>query len=383
MASPRATFLGGLRPATAIPLWVRLLPLVALFGASFFLLFQPDPLHAGIAMAVVPVLAAFVLGPVWTGFIAVIALIVVAAPIPVARRFDVDDIVVVGIVFATAVGISWIRQRFEKGLVTVLSVSEAAQRAVLPDLPERVGDLACAGLYHSAQQGASIGGDLFDVRPSPYGTRLILGDVQGHGLDVVGAASMLLSVFHEAILDEEDLGGVAWRLERRILEDGAHGYIPELFASVLLAEFSEECDEVRLLSCGHPPPLLLRGERVEEVDLKTAPVLGLRLAEPVRHRGPAAVPFEIDATLLAFSDGLVEARDADGRYYPLAEHLDGLVTPSPRALVEFVWEDASRFAARMDDDVSILAVTRVYGSGPVGEFFNRLYEGCLQPFGSV
>nr|BFF27198.1 hypothetical protein GCM10025732_51630 [Glycomyces mayteni] len=59
------------------------------------------------------------------------------------------------------------------------------------------------------------------------------------------------------------------------------------------------------------------------------------------------------------------------------------MTPTPRALVEFVWEDASRFAVRMDDDVSILAVTRVYGSGPGAELFNRLYEGCLQPFGSV
>ncbi|SDE32387.1 PP2C family protein-serine/threonine phosphatase [Glycomyces harbinensis] len=348
-----------LRPGTAIPLWVRLLPLGALFAASIFQLFRPDPLHAGIAMAVVPVLAAFVLGPAWTAVIAGLALGVVAAPLPVSRRFDGDDIVVVAIVFATAIGISWIRRRFEAGLVTMLSVSEAAQQAVLPDLPERVGDLACAGLYHSAQRGARIGGDLFDVRPSPFGTRLILGDVQGHGLDAVGTASMLLSVFHEAILDERELGGIAWRLERRILADAVHGYVPELFASVLLAEFAEDSDEVRLLSCGHPSPLMLRGERVEEVDLKPAPVLGLRLAAPVRPSTAVAVPFGADETLLAFSDGLVEARDEDGNYYPLASHLNGLMVPSPRRLIEFVWDDASRFATRMDDDVSILAVTRI------------------------
>ncbi|GAA1665971.1 PP2C family protein-serine/threonine phosphatase [Glycomyces endophyticus] len=363
MAS-RASFFGGLRPATAIPLWVRLLPLVALFGASFLQLFRPDPLHAGIAMAVVPILAAFVLGPGWTAGIAAFGLAVVAAPIPVSRRFDGDDIVVVAIVFATAIGISWFRQRFEAGLVTMLSVSEAAQRAILPELPERVGGLACAGFYRSAQQGASIGGDLFDVRRSPFGTRLILGDVEGHGLDVVGAASMLLSVFHEAILDEAELSGVAWRLERRILQDSDEGHIPELFASVLLAEFSEDCDEVRLLSCGHPSPLVLREGSVEEVDLKPAPVLGLRLNEPQRAGPATSLRFGIGDTLLAFSDGVVEARDAEGRYYPLVDHLDGLVPPSPRRLVEFVWEDASRFAARMDDDVSILAVTRVLGSDP-------------------
>ena len=122
--------------------------------------------------------------------------------IPFAPGPRKADLMVVSIIFAAAVSISWIRRRFEAGLVTMISVSEAAQRAVLPELPERVGDLACSGLYHSAQQGASIGGDFFDVRPSPYGTRMILGDVQGHGLEAVGTASMLLSVFHEAILDE-------------------------------------------------------------------------------------------------------------------------------------------------------------------------------------
>lgn len=352
--------MGELRPGTAIPLWVRLLPLGALGIATLFQVFSRDPLRAGIAMAVVPMLAAFVLGPFWTALISAIALILIAAPLPISVGFDAADVVVVAIVFAAAVGVSWIRQRFEAGLVTMISVSEAAQRAVLPEVPERVGDLACAGLYHSAQRGARIGGDLYDLRPSPFGTRMILADVQGHGLDAVGTASMLLSVFHEAILDETELSGVAWRLERRILDDAAHGYVPELFASVLLAEFAEDSDELRLLSCGHPPPLLLRAERVEEVDLKPAPVLGLRLTEPVRPGEATCVGFGAEDTLLAFSDGLVEARDVDGIYYPLAHHLDGLVAPaSPRRLVEFVWDDVSRFASRMDDDVSILAIKRV------------------------
>jgi hypothetical protein len=350
---------GELRPGTAIRLWVRLLPLAALAIATVFQVFERDPLRAGIAISAVPLLSAFVLGPFWTAIISLVSMALVTAPLPIIEGFDLVDVLVVAVIFAAAVSISWARQRFEAGLVTLFSVSQAAQRAVLPELPERVGDLACAGVYHSAQAGARIGGDLFDVRPSPFGVRMILGDVQGHGLEAVGTASMVLSVFHEAILDEAELGGVAWRLERRMLEDAQHGYVPELFVTVLLAEFAEGTGEVRLLSCGHPPPLLLRGEQVEEVDLKPAPVLGLRLAEPVRPSGVASVAFGEEDTLLAFSDGLVEARDEDGNYYPLAQHLDGLVVPSPQRLVDFVWDDAERFASRMEDDVSILAITRV------------------------
>ncbi len=68
--------------------------------------------------------------------------------------------------------------------------------------------------------------------------------------------------------------------------------------------------------------------------------------------------------LLAYSDGLSEARDVDGRYYPLAKHLSGLVLPpSPGRLIDFVWDDLTRFAARLDDDVSLLAVTRARRGG--------------------
>ncbi|THV40130.1 PP2C family protein-serine/threonine phosphatase [Glycomyces buryatensis] len=345
-------------PGTRLPIWVRLLPILLLIGSELFQISSPDRVHAGIAVAIVPVLSAFVLGPVWTGVIAVLSLLLVAAPIPLTEQFDGDDIVAVGVVCVTSVGIAWLRQRFEARLVTMQSVSEVAQLAVLPDLPERVSDLDCAGLYHSAQRGARIGGDLFDVRPSPYGARMILGDVQGHGLPAVSTAAVLLSTFHEAILDESDLEGVAARLERRILIDAEQGYIPELFASVLLVEFTADSRQMRLLSCGHPAPLLLRGDRVEELDLKPGPVLGLRLQPRERH-GSSSMRFLREETLLAYSDGVIEARDKAGHFYPLADRLRGLVVPpSPRRLVEFVWEDVARFATRMDDDVSLLAIRR-------------------------
>ncbi|WP_030154789.1 PP2C family protein-serine/threonine phosphatase [Glycomyces sp. NRRL B-16210] len=356
---------GELRPGTVIPPWVRLLPFAGLILAVVVRVFEKDPTRGGMVMAVIPLLAAFVLGPLWTGVVSVAAIVLLITPLPFTGRPFNSDLLVMITVSVTALAIAYIRRRVEAGLVTMRNVSLAAQKAALPELPERVDGLECAGVYHSAQRGARIGGDLFDLRPSPYGTRMILGDVQGHGLDAVGTASMLLSVFHEAILDEPDLSGVAWRLERRIIGDAEQGYVPELFASVLLAEFAEDAAEVRLLSCGHPPPMLLRGGKVEEIDLKPVPVLGLRLAPQVRPGEATPVAFGAEDTLLAYSDGLVEARDEDGNYYPLARHLDGLVAPaSPRRLVEFVWEDAVRFATRMDDDVSILAVTRVGGPAP-------------------
>ncbi|MCH7232709.1 serine/threonine-protein phosphatase [Glycomyces sp. L485] len=356
--SPRVLDDDALKPGH-VPGWLRLLPIVALLQIAVLQVAAPDPVHIGFATAVVPLLAAFVLGPVWTSIIAVTVTGLAAAPIPQSDQLDGGDVLAVATVCAVSIGISWVRGRYQARMVTIESVAEAAQRAVLPDLPEHVGALTCAGRYHSAQRGARVGGDLFDIRNSPFGIRMILGDVQGHGLPAVSTAATVLASFHEAILDEPDLEHVAARLERRVVLDADEGYIPELFASVLLIEFSEESQDIRLLSCGHPSPLLLRGDRVEEVDLKPGRVLGLRLEGNERPLAETTLPFRADEMLLAYSDGLTEARDADGRYYPLAEHLRGLVVPpSPQRLIDFVWDDLARFVVKLDDDVSLVAVAR-------------------------
>ncbi|HEU5130382.1 MAG TPA: PP2C family protein-serine/threonine phosphatase [Glycomyces sp.] len=366
--SPRVPSEKALKHGPTVPHWLRLLPIALFLLTLVFQAVSSDPAVVGITTAVVPLVASFILGPLWIAGMAAVVAAVVATPFIHIHTDSLDDrdLVAFAVVWSVGVGFAWVRTRYQSRLVTIESVAQAAQHAVLPTLPSRIGGLACAGLYRSAQRGARIGGDLFDLRASPFGIRMILGDVQGHGLPAVSTAAALLASFHEAILDEPDLECIAARLERRIVVDADEGHIPELFASVLLVEFGEDGEEIRLLSCGHPPPLVLRADRVEEVALETRPVLGLRLEPAERPPGAAAIPFRSDEILLAYSDGVSEARDAHGGFYPLEQHLKGLVPPaSPQRLIDFVWDDLTRFADRLDDDVSLMAVARE-GRGGAG-----------------
>ena len=52
--------------------------------------------------------------------------------------------------------------------------------------------------------------------PTPYGVRLIVGDVRGKGLPAVGTAALVLGVFREAAYDEPDLLAVVDRIERSL-----------------------------------------------------------------------------------------------------------------------------------------------------------------------
>jgi hypothetical protein len=88
---------------------------------------------------------------------------------------------------------SRVRRHREHTLAEVRAVAETAQRVLLRPLPHHLGQVDIEVLYQAAAAQARIGGDFYDVRRTPHGVRLIIGDVRGKGLPAVEAASDVLS----------------------------------------------------------------------------------------------------------------------------------------------------------------------------------------------
>lgn len=131
------------------------------------------------------------------------------------------DLLALGLIGVVSVLLARARVRREAQLTRVRTVAEAAQYAVLPPVPPRVGPVECGALYRAAGRAALVGGDLYDVQPGPYGVRAVVADVKGHGLSAVSTVSALLGAFREAVLDEPELTGVAARLDRRLVVDSS------------------------------------------------------------------------------------------------------------------------------------------------------------------
>ncbi|MEU2596710.1 PP2C family protein-serine/threonine phosphatase [Streptomyces hirsutus] len=212
------------------------------------------------------------------------------------------------------------------------TIARTAQRMLRP--PPRVDGLAVAAVQLSADRGARIGGDLYEVVATEYGVRVVIGDVRGHGLGAVPTVDAVLAGFREAVHDEPDLAGVLRRLERamdrhlreraraeRLSARAGHAFrTAEEFVTVLLLEILPD-GEMRALNCGHPWPHLLSGPRAEP----------LARADPLPPLGPFPLPAELPVvacapllpgdTLVLHTDGAEDARDADGRFFPLPEVL--------------------------------------------------------------
>ncbi|MFJ9907221.1 PP2C family protein-serine/threonine phosphatase [Streptomyces sp. NPDC101152] len=333
-----------------------MLPLALIAGVCAATLASPGPLDIGFLLAAIPPLAVLSYGPWATALLGASVVIVLNIPAFRLNRPGNGDLLTISFVAVLSVFVSYVRSRRDAQLDLERTVAEAAQRAVVPPLPERVGPVRCAGLYRAAQHGTLVGGDFFDVRQGPYGVRAVLGDVQGHGLSAVSTVASLLGAFREAVLDQPDLESVAVRLDRRLVVDSASSRYAELFATAVLLEFSPDARSVRVLSCGHPAPLLLCGTRATEIELAAWTPLGLGLSDD----GPPAgltVPLAPGHSLFLSSDGVTEARDGDDVFYPLTDRLPALADGDPAVLADRVWADLVRYCPAFDDDVTMLVLT--------------------------
>ncbi|MCT9141111.1 PP2C family protein-serine/threonine phosphatase [Streptomyces violarus] len=241
-------------------------------------------------------------------------------------------------------------------------VADAAQNALLRPLPSRIEGLDVAAAQLSAERGAAIGGDLYEVLATEHGVRAVMGDVRGHGIGAFGTVAAVLGCFREAAYDEEDLGGVLHRLERaldRHLRREHPASVAEEFVTLLLVEIRAD-GEMAALNCGHPWPYRLSGTRVEQLaPADPYPPLGVfPLPDVLSTVGLGHLP-PGDALFL-YTDGAQDARDARGRFFPLPFVLASVAREeslAPQAILRGV---QSALADQSDgtpaDDIALLVL---------------------------
>ncbi|MGW3253430.1 PP2C family protein-serine/threonine phosphatase [Streptomyces fungicidicus] len=260
---------------------------------------------------------------------------------------------VTGVGVAAAV----MRSNREAELANVRSIAEVAQRVLLRPVPRTAGPLQAAVSYTSAVAEARIGGDLYEVVSSPHGVRVIVGDVQGKGLAAVETAAVVLSVFREAAYDEGTLSELGERLER----SAARELEGEKFVTAVLAEIGTEHEAV-FVNYGHPAPMILRKDGTVDFPQPPAFAPPLGLGE-YGSEGPKPyrVSFAPGEQLLLYTDGVTEARDEEGRFYPLGERAHLLKDPGAHRALAALREDLARHAAGPPHDDAAMLLLRYRG----------------------
>ncbi|MFF3615666.1 SpoIIE family protein phosphatase [Streptomyces sp. NPDC002580] len=234
------------------------------------------------------------------------------------------------------------------------AVADTLQHTMLPSsLPEPTG-VRLASRYLPASKTAQVGGDWYDAIPLP-GNRvaLIVGDVMGHSMTSAAIMGQLRTIV-------QTLAGLDLPPDEVLhhLDEQAQRLGSDHIATCLYAIYDPISHRLLMASAGHPPAVLLHEDGRAEV-------LGIPPGAPI---GVGGVVFEsvemaapTGATLVLYTDGLVESRDTDigsgvealrvrlqcgpqglSSLEVLCDHVLGTLTPGARD------DDIALLAARFD-----------------------------------
>ncbi|WP_425825602.1 MFS transporter [Streptomyces fractus] len=275
---------------------------------------------------------------------------------------DAGTLIVALAVGAAAGAVVWSRREQRDRLARISETASTLQHAVLHPIPEDLGRLHLASLYRPATADIGIGGDFLEALHTPYGTRILIGDVRGKGLQAVQTVTDLLGCFRSQAFETEELGELAARLDRQVLRAAGTRGDEELFATALLLQHDgpeqQACD-LHVVNCGHLTPLEVTPAGVTEIDVPTLLPLGFGTLGSGAPLTPHTVRLNTGATLVAHTDGLSEARNSTGEFYPLTEGLTRAPYGTPEHLVGHLDAGVRDWTHHLADDIAIIALRPV------------------------
>ncbi|MFI9719022.1 SpoIIE family protein phosphatase [Streptomyces sp. NPDC052396] len=241
-------------------------------------------------------------------------------------------------------------------------IADELQRTMLPDsLPQPTG-VRLASRYLPAAETARVGGDWYDAIPLP-GNRiaLVVGDVMGHSMTSAAIMGQLRTTAQTLAGLDLPPAEVLHHLDEQAQRLGS-----DRMATCLYAVYDPVSHRIVIANAGHPPPIMLhRSGRAE--------VLRVPPGAPIGVGGVDFEAVELDApagaTLLLYTDGLVESRIRDvwTGIEQLRERLTDtarLTSPNPPPLEPLCDEVLGMLGpGDRDDDIALLAA-RFEGIAP-------------------
>jgi serine phosphatase RsbU (regulator of sigma subunit) len=232
------------------------------------------------------------------------------------------------------------------------------QRGLLPSPLIDTEALGLALFYRPGSERALLGGDFYDVVETPTGVHLLIGDVSGHGPDEAALGVALRVAWRTLVLAGLPAEAVLRGVEQVLLAERGDDV---RFATVAMVSLNRALSRAQVVLCGHPRPLLVRGDAVCELGVDGLPMLTMLGETPI---APLTIELDADWGLLLFTDGLVEGRAAPGAAErfgvdELVRTLQSLVTEDiarDDLAPALVAEAERRHGGPLTDDVAVLLI---------------------------
>ena len=238
-------------------------------------------------------------------------------------------------------------------------MSVAAELAwnLLPPLTFGTDRVVISGVLAPAYD---VGGDSFDYSVGAGHARIAIFDAMGHGLEAGLLASVAMATSRSSRRAGDDLSGTTKAIDSAIADQ----FGLDRFVTAVQAELDLATGRLQWVLSGHHPPLLLRNGRM----VKT---LGGEIGLPLGIGGSVSVAEEMlepGDQVLFFTDGVIEARSADGSFFGVDRLIDMVARtsasamPAPETMRRLLHAILDHQEGELQDDATIV-VAEWRGSG--------------------
>jgi hypothetical protein len=188
-----------------------------------------------------------------------------------------------------------------------MSLAAGMQWDLLPPLNARTPEVLIAGLLEPAYD---IAGDAFDYAVDDGDLHFAIIDGMGHGI----ASTLLTGLAIGSYRHARRHGAVIPEMHTAVDQALADHYRDDSFATGIIGKLTTGTGRLEWSCAGHPPPLLLRGRKVV-AELTKDPMVPFGLGGGTPEL--ATTDLEPDDAILLYTDGVTEARTADGEFFGL------------------------------------------------------------------
>ena len=248
---------------------------------------------------------------------------------------------------------------------TEAALARGLQQALLPRRLSGHPQVETIGRYLPGTQGMDVGGDWYDVVESGKGLALVIGDVQGHGVQAAATMGQLRSAVRAFALGDHSPDEVLSGTNHLLID-----LDPGLFASCCYIRLDPVTGLACIAQAGHPPPIIRYPDgRTHVLEIPGGVVLGV---DPHARYPVTEVQLEPEAILALYTDGLVERPgvDIDEGITALRVALARAGSPTARpggrslAAVADRLTATARHVADRPDDIALLLTARRPTSRP-------------------
>ena len=245
------------------------------------------------------------------------------------------------------------KQRAEESERQARVLARTLQQTLIPPTPPVIPGLDIAAVYRPAGSGEEVGGDFYDVfQVADREWVVVIGDVCGKGVDAAVVTALARYSIRAAAMEHAEANAALRTVNEVLLR-----HETDRFCTVALVRFREADATWTATSCcaGHPLPLLVRGDTVQETGLP-GPLLGVM---PDATFVDSVEWLQAGDALVLYTDGVTEGRRG-GEYFEDGGLRSAVLSNrgSAASLADGILADVLAFQGdNPRDDIAVVAVS--------------------------